>query len=96
MSLRLVKGLVIAMSAALVIGFIVLMVGLARQAARLTEAEQAAPFSASLDLPEGSEIVSIADAGDRVAVLVELPDGRREIHFVDPGSGRVLGVATAQ
>ncbi len=90
-----VKGLVIAMSAALLIGFVVLMVGLARQAGRLAEAEDAAPFRASLDLPEGAAIVTIADAGERVAVLVEHTDGRREIHFLDPGTGRVVGIATA-
>ena len=95
MSLRVVKGLVIAMSAALVVGFVVLMVGLARQASRLAESEDAPPFSASLNLSDGAGIVGIAGAGDRVAVLVEQPDGTREIHFVDPASGRVLGVTTA-
>ena len=83
------------MSAALVIGFVVLMVGLARQAARVAEADEAPPFSASLNLTEGAAIISITGADDRVAVLVEQPDGRREIHFVDPETGRVTGVATA-
>ena len=82
------------MSAALAVGFVVLMVGLARQATRIAEPEDAAPFRSSLNLTEGAVIVSIAGSSDRVAVLVEQPDGRREIHFVDPGTGRVMGVAT--
>ena len=96
MSLRLVKGLVIAMSVALAVGFVVLMVGLARQATRLAGTEDAPPFSASLGLPDGSWIVGIAGAGDAVAVLVERADGSREIHFVDPATGRVLGITTAE
>ncbi len=83
------------MSAALLIGFVVLMVGLARQASRLADSGDAPPFSASLDLPDGAGIVGIANAGDRLAVLVERPDGSREIRFVDPATGRVLGVTTA-
>ncbi len=82
------------MSAALVVGFVVLMVGLARQATRVAESEDAPPFRASLNLAEGAAIVSITGSADHVAVLVEQPDGRREIHFVDPGTGRVTGVAT--
>ena len=82
------------MSVALVVGFVVLMVGLARQASQLAESGDAPPFRAALDLPEGAEIVTITGAGDRIAVLVEQPDGGREIHFVDPESGRVTGVAT--
>ena len=89
-----VKGLVIAMSVALAVGFVILMVGLARQATRIAESEDAPPFRAALGLPTGAEIVTIAGAGDRIAVLVEQPDGGREIHFVDPESGRVTGVAT--
>ena len=95
MSLRLVKGLVIAMSVARAVGFVILMVGLARQATRLADTEDAPPFRATLGLPAGAEIVTISGAADRIAVLVEQPDGGREIHFVDPESGRVMGVATA-
>ena len=94
-SLRLVKVLVAAMSAALAIGFVVLLVGLARQATRMTEAEDAPPFRAEFDLPDGTVIVTVAGAGDRLAVLVELPDGRREVHFVDPATGGVIGIVAA-
>ena len=88
------KGLVIAMSVALAVGFVILMVGLARQATRIAESEDTPPFRAVLGLPVEAEIIGIAGAGDRIAVLVEQPDGGREIHFVDPESGRVMGVTT--
>ncbi len=96
MSLRFVKGLVIVMSAALVVGFVVLMVGLGQQAVRIGEAEDAPPFRAVFDLPDGSLIITVSGAGDRLAVLVELPDGRRQIHFVDPESGGVIGIVAAE
>lgn len=86
----------IAMSVALVIGFVVLMVGLARQAMRIDEAADAPPFRAALDLPDGAVIVTVSGAGERLAVLVELPDGGREVHLVDPGSGVVTGVVAAE
>ena len=95
MSLRVVKGLVVVMSAALLIGFVILLVGLAQQATRMTESDAAPPFRTALDLQDGSEILSIAGAGDRVAVLVQLGDGDREIHFIDPETGRVIGIAAA-
>ena len=63
-------------------------------AGRIAESEDAPPFRAALGLPDGAEIVTITGAGDRIAVLVEQADGDREIHFVDPGTGRVTGVAT--
>jgi len=96
MSLRLVKGLVIVMSAALVIGFVALMVGLGQQAVRIGGAEDAPPFRAAIDLPDGTVIVTVSGAGDRLAVLVELPDGRRQIHFVDPDTGGVIGIVAAE
>ena len=96
MSLRLVKGLVIVMSAALAVGFVVLMVGLARQAAKIDIDEDAPPFRALLDLPEGAEMIAIAGAGNRIAVLVGRPGGRREIHLFDPSSGRVTGIVAAE
>lgn len=95
MSLRLVKGLVIAMSVALAVGFVVLMVGLAQKAMRLGDVEEGSPIHAALDLPDGSAIVTIAGAGNRLAVLVEHPDGQRKIHLIDPASGRVTGIVAA-
>ena len=96
MSLRLVKGLVVAMSVALVVGFVILMVGLARNATQRGEAEDTFPFfGAELNLPDGAAIITITGAGGRLAVLVEHPDGHRDIHLVDPGNGRVTGIVTA-
>ena len=95
MSLRLVKGLVVAMSVALVVGFVILMVGLGRNATQRGEALDAPPFRLALDLPDGAAIITITGAGDRLAVLVEHPDGHRDIHLVDAGNGRVTGIVTA-
>ena len=83
------------MSVALAVGFAILMVGLAQKAMRLGDAGDAPPFRAALDVPDGAAIVTIAGAADRLAVLVEYPDGRRDIHLIDPASGRVTGVLAA-
>lgn len=93
--MRLVKGLVIAMSVALAVGFAILMVGLAQKAMNLGGAEDTPPYRMALDLPEGATIVTVAGAAGLVAVLVEYPDGRRDIHMVDPTNGRLTGVIAA-
>ena len=83
------------MSVALAVGFAILMVGLARQAMQLGDAEDAPPFHAALNLPDGAAIVTVAGAGNRLAVLVEYPGGQRDIHLVDPATGRVTGIVAA-
>lgn len=83
------------MSVALAVGFAILMVGLAQKAMRLGSAEDTPPYRADLNLPEGATIVTVAGAGNRLAVLVESPDGSRDIHLIDPDSGSVTGIIAA-
>lgn len=86
--MRALKAVVVGMGVLIVVGTVALVVMLVQRAGGGRGAE-ALPRMA-LDLPAGSQIVSLAGAGDRFAVLVRRPDGER-ILFLDPRSGRVVG-----
>jgi hypothetical protein len=49
----------------------------------------AAPAPIALGLPPGSQVVSIAAAGDLLAIHVRLPDGPDRVVVVDPRTGAV-------
>ncbi|NNG02820.1 MAG: hypothetical protein HKM95_01805 [Inquilinus sp.] len=94
MSLRAVKGLVIGMAVILAVGFAALIGGMVQQLS--SGKDDRPPYSATLDLPVGARIATIAPAGRRLAVLVTLVDGSAEIRFLDPETGRVTGVVAAE
>ncbi len=48
-----------------------------------------APGTIALDLPPGSQIVSIAAAGELLAIHVRAPDGPDHVVVVDPRTGAV-------
>jgi hypothetical protein len=54
------------------------------------EGDSAALGPRHLGQPAGTRVVSVAPAGDRLAVLVARPDGERVL-LVDARRGRVVG-----
>lgn len=86
--MRALKVLVVGMGVLIVAGTVTLAVLLVQRAGGGRGGEVAA--RASLELPAGTQIVSVAGAGDRFAVLVRGPAGERVV-FVDARSGRVVG-----
>jgi len=48
-----------------------------------------APNTIALDLPPGSQVVSIAATGDLLAIHVRVPDGPDHVVVVDPRTGAV-------
>jgi hypothetical protein len=90
--MRALKAAVIIMGVMIVAGTILLAVMVA---GRLSGRDGPA-IRAGLGQPEGTRIVSLAGAGDRVAVHVTgggLPD---RILLLDPVRGRVLGTLAAE
>ncbi|WP_291299031.1 DUF6476 family protein [Elioraea sp.] len=90
--MRALKAAVIIMGVMIVAGTILLAVVVAN---RLSGRDGPA-VQASLGQPAGTRIVSLAGAGDRVAVHVTgggLPD---RILLLDPASGRVVGTLAAE
>ena len=79
------------MGVAIVAGTVALVVLLVQRAGGGRGAEPLPRIA--LDLPAGSQILSVAGAGDRFAILVRRPDGER-ILFLDGRTGRVVGEAT--
>ncbi len=86
--MRWLKVLVVGMGVLIVAGTVTLVVLLVQRAGGGRGGEVAA--RASLDLPAGTQIVSVAGAGERFAVLVRGPAGERVI-LVDARTGRVVG-----
>lgn len=90
--MRGLKILVIGMGVLIVVGTVTLVALLVQRAGG---ARQSAPLARiALDLPAGSQIVSVAGAGERFAVLVRGPAGDR-ILLLDGPTGRLLGEIAA-
>ena len=88
--MRFMKALVIGMGVLIVVATMVLIVLIAH---RLTGSAPVAPAAAGpvlLDEPAGSRIVTIAPAGDRLAVQLQ-GGGPDRVLLVDPRSGAVMG-----
>ena len=87
--MRALKILVVAMGVLIVAGTVTLVVLLVQRAGGGRGGAVVA--RASLDLPAGSQIVSVAGAGERFALLVRGPAGGERVILVDAASGRVVG-----
>ena len=86
--MRALKVLVVGMGVLIVAGTVTLVVLLVQRAGGGRAGEVAA--RASLDLPPGTQIVSVAGAGERFAVHVRGPAGEWVV-FVDSRTGRPVG-----
>lgn len=88
--MRFMKALVTGMGVLIVVATTVLIVLIVH---RLTGPPAAAPVATGpvqLDEPAGTRIVTIAPAGDRLAVQLE-GGGADRVLLVDPRSGAVVG-----
>ncbi len=88
--MRFMKALVIGMGVLIVVATTVLIVLIVH---RLTGPPAVAPAAAGpvlLDVPSGTRIVTIAPAGDRLAVQLQ-GGGPDRVLLVDPRSGVVMG-----
>lgn len=89
------KAVTIVMGVLIVLGTVTLMVLLARRGAA-PSAPAVAPgvaFSATLGEPEGTRIVGVAGAGDRLAVSLQ-GGGADRVVLVDPHTGAIVGRVT--
>ncbi len=86
--MRALKVLVVGMGVLIVAGTVTLVVLLVQRAGGGRGGEVAA--RASLDLPAGTQIVSVAGAGERFAVHVRGPGGDWVV-LVDSRTGRPVG-----
>ncbi|MSP21226.1 MAG: hypothetical protein EXQ93_06890 [Alphaproteobacteria bacterium] len=88
------KVVVIGLGAVIVIGLGILLVAIGREVA-------GARAKASFDptqfaLPAGARVLEMDLDGDRLAVRLDLGDGRQAIQMFDARSGAVLGVIALQ
>ena len=49
------------------------------------------PFAQRIELPAGSQVISMTAVGDRLVVQVENQAGLTSAYVVDPGTGALLG-----
>jgi hypothetical protein len=85
---------VIVMSLLLVIGVIIVGTEVSRRLSAPKPAESvtaARPFTQRIDLPAGSQVISMNPIGDRLVVQVENQDGLTTAYVVDPRTGALLG-----
>jgi hypothetical protein len=85
---RALKILTVVMGLMIVVGTTVLVVVIVRRVGG--DAGMSAPISATLDEPEGTRIVGIAAASDRLAVQLQ-GGGADRIVLIDPRTARVVG-----
>jgi uncharacterized protein DUF6476 len=88
--MRFMKALVIGMGVLIVVATTVLIVLIVHRLAGPPVAVPATAGSVLLDEPMGTRIVTIAPAGDRLAVQLQ-GGGPDRLLLVDPRSGAVMG-----
>lgn len=84
--MRALKLLVGLLSLLLLIGFVVLVAGLAGLIGTAPPGA-GGPAASAVALPPGAEIVDMAATGDRLALQLRLADGSRSLYIIDPVSG---------
>jgi hypothetical protein len=85
---------VIVMGLLLVIGTVVVGTEISRRLSTPKPAESVTapkPFTQKINLPGGSQVISMTPAGDRLVVQVENQDGLASAYIVDPRTGALLG-----
>jgi hypothetical protein len=85
---------VIVMSLLLVIGTIVVGTEVSRRLSAPKPADSVTapkPFTQKIELPAGSQVISMNPVGDRLVVQVENQDGLTTAYIVDPRTGTLLG-----
>ncbi len=93
-NIRVLKAIVIIMGVLIVFGLGVLLVAIGRQ---VSGASAGAGFDpAELKLPAGARVIQIEMEGDRLAVLLDLGDGRQLIQVYDARTGAAQGAVTIQ
>jgi hypothetical protein len=50
------------------------------------------PFRQKIELPAGSQVISMNPVGDRLVVQVENQDGLTSAYVIDPRTGTLLGI----
>ncbi len=87
------KIIVIAMGVLLIAGFVLLVAALGQRIADLygNEGPEAAPYALDLALAPLERVRTMAGVGDRLALLIERPDGSTRVIVVDPAAGRIVG-----
>ena len=93
MPLRALKILVAAMGVMLVAGVAALIVVIAgRVSPRQPAAIPAPPFAAApIEVPAGARVETLGVGGDRVVLVLVLPDGDRQLVIIDQATGRRVG-----
>jgi len=94
--------LVIAMGLLIVIGTVIVATEVSRRlsgvnsssAARApaaTAAPAGTPFTQRIELPSGTQVISMTAVGDRLVIQVENQAGLTSAYVVDPRTGALLG-----
>jgi hypothetical protein len=98
MSVRLWKGVVIAMGGLIVVGLIVVAVALVQRAGRLggDTAPTAADAHTTLPVPAGAALVGTAVSADRLALTLRLADGTTRVVVLALPRGTILGTVDLQ
>ena len=91
--MRGLKVLVVVMGVMIVIGFAVLIAGIASKMSRDRPGASAErPFGATaLDIPHGARIEAMTAAPNRLILELALPDGQLQLVVIDLATGARLG-----
>mgnify|MGYP006274166805 CR=1 FL=1 len=94
-NIRVLKAVVIGLGILIVIGLTVMLVAIGRQVGG--GRGKAATFDpAQFTLPAGARVLEMDLDGDRLAVRLELGDGRQAIQLFDARTGAALGTIALQ
>jgi len=91
--MRALKILVVVMGVMIVIGFVVLVAGIAGKMSRERPAASIEhPFAATaIDIPRGARIEAMTAGPNRLILALALPGGERQLVVVDLATGARLG-----
>ncbi len=93
-NIRVLKAIVIIMGLVIVFGLGVLLVAIGREVSSASASRAFDPTE--LKLPAGARVIEIEIDGDRLAVLLDLGDGRQLIQLFDARTGAAQGAVTIQ
>lgn len=93
-NIRVLKALVIGLGILIVIGLTVMLVAIGRQVGGRSKGAAFDP--AQFALPTGARVLEMDLDGDRLAVRLELGNGRQAIQLFDARTGAPLGTIALQ